>query len=88
VGAGGIARLGNGLGAPGCVVPVPLLPLPGFLTGGAAPDAAAWRDALRLTGHFLARDAFGHQHRPLPQVRAMLYDRVVAMSQEPNNDAG
>jgi DNA repair protein RecO (recombination protein O) len=65
-----------------------LLPLPGFVTGDAAPDAAAWRDGLRLTGHFLARDAFGHQHRPLPQARAMLYDRVVAMSQETNEDAG
>jgi DNA repair protein RecO (recombination protein O) len=56
-----------------------LLPLPGFLTGTAPPDHAAWRDGLRLTGHFLARDAFGHQHRPLPQARTMLYDRVSAM---------
>jgi DNA repair protein RecO (recombination protein O) len=56
-----------------------LLPLPGFLTGSAAPDLTAWRDGLRLTGHFLARDAFGNQHRPLPQARAMLYDRVAAM---------
>ena len=46
-----------------------LLPLPGFLTGSAPPDLAGWRDGLRLTGHFLARDAFGHQHRPLPQAR-------------------
>lgn len=56
-----------------------LLPLPGFLTGSAPPDLTAWRDGLRLTGHFLARDAFGHQHRPLPLARAMLYDRVSAM---------
>jgi DNA repair protein RecO (recombination protein O) len=67
-----------------------LLPLPGFLAGSAtpadhaapdhaAPDYSAWRDGLRLTGHFLARDAFGHQHRPLPQARRMLYDRVSAM---------
>jgi DNA repair protein RecO (recombination protein O) len=56
-----------------------LLPLPGFLTGTGAPDPAAWRDGLRLTGHFLERDAFGHQHRPLPQARVMLYDRVSAM---------
>jgi hypothetical protein len=34
---------------------------------------------LRLTGHFLARDAFGNLHRPLPQARTMLYDRVAAM---------
>jgi DNA repair protein RecO (recombination protein O) len=56
-----------------------LLPLPGFLTGPAEPDLAGWRDGLRLTGHFLARDVFGSQHRPLPQARAMLYDRVFAM---------
>lgn len=59
-----------------------LLPLPRFLTGEAQADPAAWRDGLRLTGHFLARDAFGHQHRPLPQARRMLYDRVAAMVPE------
>jgi DNA repair protein RecO (recombination protein O) len=65
-----------------------LLPLPGFLTGADVPDAAAWRDGLRLTGHFLARDAFGHQHRPLPQARTMLYDRVSAMAFLRDDDAG
>ena len=59
-----------------------LLPLPGFLTGPAPPDMAAWRDGLRLTGHFLARDAFGHQHRPLPQARRMLYDRVSTQAEK------
>jgi DNA repair protein RecO (recombination protein O) len=58
-----------------------LLPLPGFIIGEADPDMAAWRDGLRLTGHFLARDAFGHQHRPLPQARQMLYDRVSALAE-------
>ncbi|HET6607709.1 MAG TPA: DNA repair protein RecO [Rhodopila sp.] len=58
-----------------------LLPLPGFLVGEEQPDYPAWRDGLRLTGHFLARDAFGHQHRPLPQARAMLYDRVSALAE-------
>jgi len=62
-----------------------LLPLPAFLTGPATPDAAAWRDGLRLTGHFLARDAFGHQHRPLPQARRMLYDRVAADAEKDNH---
>jgi DNA repair protein RecO (recombination protein O) len=57
-----------------------LLPLPGFLAGSAGADAAGWRDGLRLTGHFLERDAFGHQHRPLPQARRMLYDRVSALT--------
>jgi DNA repair protein RecO (recombination protein O) len=60
-----------------------LLRLPGFLTGSAQPDAEAWRDGLRLTGHFLARDAFGHQHRPLPLARRMLYDRVADMTNQP-----
>lgn len=43
-------------------------------------DAIGWRDGLALTGHFLARDAFGAQHRPLPRARQMLYDRVAAMA--------
>jgi DNA repair protein RecO (recombination protein O) len=65
-----------------------LLPLPAFLTGATPPDPAAWRDGLRLTGHFLTRDAFGHQHRPLPQARTMLYDRVSAMAAQKDDDAG
>jgi len=32
-----------------------LLPLPGFLVGTGTDDAAAIRDGLRLTGHFLER---------------------------------
>jgi DNA repair protein RecO (recombination protein O) len=65
-----------------------LLPLPGFLTGGPVSGPADLRDGLRLTGHFLARDAFGHFHRPLPAARQMLYDRVAALaaadSEEPD----
>ncbi|WP_428492784.1 DNA repair protein RecO [Rhodopila sp.] len=68
-----------------------LLPLPGFLRADAAEDAPAdagdWRNGLRLTGHFLARDAFGHQHRPLPQARRMLYDRVAQMADQQKDDA-
>lgn len=56
-----------------------LLPLPGFLLGKGEPDMMAWRDGLRLTGHFLARDVFGSHHRPLPLARRMLYDRVCAL---------
>ena len=71
-----------------------LLRLPGFLAGGAAaePDSNAvpaaeakpadWRDGLALSGHFLARDVFGAQHRPLPRARQMLYDRVAALADE------
>jgi DNA repair protein RecO (recombination protein O) len=56
-----------------------LLPLPGFLRDDGPGDPVGWRDGLRLTGHFLERDAFGHHHRPLPQPRQALYDRVAAM---------
>ncbi len=55
-----------------------LLPLPPLLLDDTvAGDAAQWADGLRLTGHFLARDAFGITHRPLPPARIELYDRVV-----------
>ncbi len=60
-----------------------LLPLPRLLLtelrGNDDGDPQAWRDGLRLTGHFLARDAFGLRHLPLPQPRLALYDRVVLM---------
>jgi DNA repair protein RecO (recombination protein O) len=59
-----------------------LLRLPGFLVGANASAAAEWRDGLALTGHFLARDAFGHHHRPMPAARRMLYDRVAALAAE------
>jgi DNA repair protein RecO (recombination protein O) len=55
-----------------------LLPLPGFLVGGNLRDAEAWRDGLRLAGHFLARDAFGHQHRPMPEARFRLLALIEA----------
>jgi DNA repair protein RecO (recombination protein O) len=54
-----------------------MLPLPAFLRDEAlAGDPAQWRDALRLTGHFLERDAFGHHHRPLPEARRHLYEML------------
>lgn len=56
-----------------------LLPLPALLHGGPA-DPAGWLAGLALTGHFLARDAFGAQHRPLPPARTRLVDRVAAMA--------
>jgi DNA repair protein RecO (recombination protein O) len=56
-----------------------MLPLPAFLRDEQSPgDVAAWRDALRLTGHFLERDAFGHHHRPLPEARRHLYHLLEA----------
>ncbi len=57
-----------------------LLKLPGFMVGGNIATAQDHSDGLRLTGHFLARDAFGHRHRPLPQARVMLYDRVATLA--------
>ncbi len=59
-----------------------LLRLPSFLAGSDEASPRDWRDGLRLTGHFLARDAFGHHHRPLPAARQMLYDRVAALAGE------
>jgi DNA repair protein RecO (recombination protein O) len=62
-----------------------LLPLPPFLADDElAGDKQQWADGLRLTGHFLARDAFGHQHRPLPQARVTLYDRVTGLLESPH----
>jgi DNA repair protein RecO (recombination protein O) len=58
-----------------------LFPLPPFLHG-SADDATGWRDGLQMTGHFLARDAFGLLHRPLPAARLMLYDRAAALAVE------
>jgi DNA repair protein RecO (recombination protein O) len=66
-----------------------LLRLPSFLVGGNEASAADWRDGLRLTGHFLERDAFGLHHRPMPAARQMLYDRVAALAAESEQqDAG
>lgn len=65
-----------------------LLRLPSFLAGGNTAEPADWRDGLTLTGHFLARDVFGVQHRPLPQARQMLYDRVAALAGESGTTGG
>jgi DNA repair protein RecO (recombination protein O) len=56
-----------------------LLPLPAFLLGQGPSGPAAWLAGLRLTGHFLGRDAYGHHHRPLPAARGLLFDRVAAL---------
>lgn len=54
-----------------------LLPLPDFLRDPAAgSDPTDWLAGLRLTGFFLARDAFGLQHRPLPPAREALETRL------------
>ncbi len=63
-----------------------MLPLPAFLLGAGAGDPVQWRDGLRLTGHFLARDVFGLRHMALPLARQALYDRVARMT-ETESDA-
>lgn len=63
-----------------------LLPLPGFMLAPERDRAndrsgpAEWAAGLRLTGHFLARDAFGQFGRPLPVPRTLLADRVAALA--------
>ncbi|MEE8276488.1 MAG: DNA repair protein RecO [Alphaproteobacteria bacterium] len=54
-----------------------LLPLPSFLVGGGAVDAAAIAHGLALTGHFLARHVFAVLDRPLPAARTRLVERLV-----------
>jgi len=60
-----------------------LLPLPAFLLGQGPSGPADWLAGLRLTGHFLARDVFGTQHRPLPAAREMLVDRLAVLVAPP-----
>ena len=57
-----------------------LLPLPPFLLNDGDGTPAELDAGLRLTAHFLARDAFGHQHRPLPPARLRLMDRAAALA--------
>jgi DNA repair protein RecO (recombination protein O) len=57
-----------------------LLPLPTFLLGQGPSGSPEWLAGLRLTGHFLARDVFGTQHRPLPAARDMLLDRLASVA--------
>ena len=57
-----------------------LLPLPSFLLGQGPAGPAEWLAGLRLTGHFLARDVFGTQHRGTPAARDALVERVAALA--------
>jgi DNA repair protein RecO (recombination protein O) len=58
-----------------------MLPLPALLRDESEGDPGQWRDGLRLTGHFLARDVFGLRHLPLPLARQALYDRVAKLAE-------
>lgn len=74
-------KTGRALTAAGAGTWAPrMLPLPPLLRGAGAGDPVQWRDGLRLTGHFLARDVFGLRHMPLPLARQALYDRVTRMT--------
>lgn len=53
-----------------------LLPLPPFLTGGAAADWPAILDGLRLTGHFLRRDLLHGRAAQVFAARDRLVDRL------------
>jgi DNA repair protein RecO (recombination protein O) len=57
--------------------------LPAFLLGQGPSGPDDWLAGLRLTGHFLARDVFGTQHRPLPSAREMLVDRLAVLVAPP-----
>jgi DNA repair protein RecO (recombination protein O) len=59
-----------------------MLAMPAFLRNATLPSGPKdWSEALRLTGHFLDRDAFGTRHRPLPAARQALADRVAALAE-------
>ena len=61
-----------------------LFPLPAFLRDMSAPAAPKdWLQALAITGHFLARDAFHAHNRPLPDARERLQTRVAGLAEPP-----
>lgn len=61
-----------------------LFPLPAFLRDEAQPATAKdWLQALVITGHFLARDAFHAHDRPLPDARERLQTRVAGLAEPP-----
>jgi DNA repair protein RecO (recombination protein O) len=69
------------------LLPLPRLLLPGLRPNAEEDDPAEWRDGLRVTGHFLARDPFGLRHLPLPSPRIALYDLVLGMTEPDSDDA-
>jgi DNA repair protein RecO (recombination protein O) len=53
-----------------------LLPLPGFLLNGGEPSLEEALAALRLTGHFIARDLIAGRRDALAEARMRLIDRL------------
>lgn len=63
-----------------------LLPLPDFLLSESGEATLAdCLAALRITGHFLARDVFGARNLPLPPAREALYEQLSLRLQEQKN---
>lgn len=61
-----------------------LFALPRFLIeGGESADPASVAAALRLTGHFLARQALAPAERKMPPARSRLYDAMVRSPSNP-----
>lgn len=61
-----------------------LLPLPNFLLNDEEPSLADHVAALRLTGHFLARDVLAVRNLPLPPARQALYEQLALRLEEQN----
>jgi len=58
-----------------------LLPLPLFLIDPEhTPTPAELAEGMRLTSHFLSRDLFGAQHKPLPASRIALAESLAVSS--------
>lgn len=62
-----------------------LLPLPDFLLSEDEASLADGVAALRLTGHFLARDVLGARNLPLPPAREALYEQLALRLEEQKN---
>ena len=68
-----------------------LLPLPAFLVEGQGVQVPSWaeiRDGLGLTGHFLAQRVFAAAHKPLPEARLRLQERIDRLAASSANEIG
>lgn len=54
-----------------------LLALPSFLLDGGEGDPRSLADAMKLTGFFLERHAFGHHGGSIPPARRRLFERML-----------
>ena len=63
-----------------------LLPLPAALVEGDEPDAAAFAQGLRLTGHFIERQLYHMIDRPAPAARERLARQAMEAAQPREED--